>query len=118
MVDLPLFSDEGGDFCEITRFLTGSTLTALAGYQAAQIRYSYMEPGTIKALHLHRNQDDLWFVPPHGSLLIGLLDTREESPSYGATMRVMLGAGRARLLLIPRAGAHGCIPFCPGDAGP
>jgi dTDP-4-dehydrorhamnose 3,5-epimerase len=107
MVDLPLFSDEGGDFCEISRVTADGTLEAVEGYRPAQCSYSYMEPGTIKAWHLHRYQDDLWFVPPHDRLLVGLLDTRATSPSNGVAMRLTLGAGRARLLYIPRGVAHG-----------
>jgi dTDP-4-dehydrorhamnose 3,5-epimerase len=66
-----------------------------------------MEPGTIKAWHLHQRQDDLWFVPPHDRLLVGLLDAREHSPTYRGRQRIVMGAGRARLLLIPRGVAHG-----------
>jgi dTDP-4-dehydrorhamnose 3,5-epimerase len=40
-------------------------------------------------------------------MLVGLLDTPEASPTYGQTKRFVLGAGRARLLLIPRGVVHG-----------
>ena len=105
--DLPVFSDEGGDFCELTRFNSDGTLSLAPGYRPAQISYSLMEPGQIKGLHVHQNQDDLWFVPPAHRLLVGLLDVREGSPSYQSQMRLVLGAGRGRLLLIPRGVAHG-----------
>ena len=107
IVDLQLFSDEGGDFCEVTRFLSDGTLSPLPGFRPAQISYSFMEPGTIKAWHLHRRQDDLWFVPPSPRLLVGLLDVREDSPTYQISMRLALGTGRARLLYIPKGVAHG-----------
>lgn len=107
VVDLTLFSDEGGDFCELSRLDDDGCLTALPGYRPAQMSYSLMEPGTIKAWHLHRNQDDLWFVPPSCRLLIGLLDVRESSPSYQVSTRFVLGTGKAQLLLIPRSVAHG-----------
>jgi dTDP-4-dehydrorhamnose 3,5-epimerase len=105
--DLRLFSDEGGDFCELCRFNPDGTLQAVPEFRAAQTSYSYMEPGTIKAWHLHRQQEDLWFVPPYDRCLVGLLDVREASPTYKQTMRFALGVGRARLLLIPRGVAHG-----------
>jgi dTDP-4-dehydrorhamnose 3,5-epimerase len=107
IVELPVFSDEGGDFCEIVRFLPTGALSQFPAYQSAQLSYSFMEPGAIKAWHLHRRQDDLWFVPPNTRLLVGLLDVREGSSSYQVTMRLALGAGKARLLLIPRGVAHG-----------
>lgn len=116
IVELRLFGDEGGDFCEITRFVQDGTLTALGEYKPAQISYSYIEPGTIKALHLHRNQDDLWFVPPGDRLLVGLLDVREDSPTYREQMRLTLGAGKARLLYIPRGVAHGVANLSPRPA--
>ena len=113
LVDLALFSDEGGDFAEMARINADGKLAALPSFHPAQISYSYMEPGTIKAWHLHRRQEDLWFVPPHDRLLIGLLDTREDSPTYQQSMRFVLGAGRARLLLIPRGVAHGAANLTP-----
>jgi dTDP-4-dehydrorhamnose 3,5-epimerase len=116
LIDLPLFSDEGGDFCELTRFLADGTLSQLPEYRPAQISYSLMEPGTIKAWHLHRNQDDLWFVPPGDRLLIGLLDTREGSPTHDRSMRLVMGAGKARLLFVPRGVAHGVANLSPRPA--
>ncbi|HZS93183.1 MAG TPA: dTDP-4-dehydrorhamnose 3,5-epimerase family protein [Chloroflexota bacterium] len=107
IVDLPLFSDEGGDFAEIVRMAPDGMLEALPGFRPAQISYSYLEPGTIKAWHLHLRQEDLWFVPPRDRLLVGLLDARWGSATFETRMRLVLGAGRARLLLIPRGVAHG-----------
>jgi dTDP-4-dehydrorhamnose 3,5-epimerase len=107
VTDLPVFSDEGGDFCEITRFNPDGALALAPDYRPAQISYSLMAPGQIKAFHLHRHQDDLWFVPPAHRLLVGLLDVREVSPTYRIHMRLVLGAGKGRLLHIPRGVAHG-----------
>lgn len=101
------FHDEGGDFCEIVRFEADGSLQGAPGYRPAQISYSLMEPGTIKAWHLHQNQDDLWFLPADARLLVGLLDTRAESPTKRTSMRLTFGAGTAHLLLIPRGVAHG-----------
>lgn len=116
IIDLPVFGDEGGDFCEITRFLTEGGLQAVPDYHPAQISYSLMESGTIKAWHLHHRQDDLWFVPPAGRLLVGVLDVREGSPSYKQSRRLTMGAGRARLLFIPRGVAHGAANLGPAPA--
>lgn len=103
---LRVFSDEGGDFCEITR-LHGGALAGFPHYSPAQISYSMMEPGTIKAWHIHQNQDDLWFLPTGPRLIVGLLDIRESSPTYRQSMRLPLGVGGAHLLYIPRGIAHG-----------
>lgn len=106
-IELRLFGDEGGDFCELTRFAADGALENLPGWKPAQASYSFMEPGTIKGWHLHRHQDDLWFIPPHDRLLVGLLDVREGSPTYGKSMRFAMGAGKCRLLYIPKGVAHG-----------
>jgi dTDP-4-dehydrorhamnose 3,5-epimerase len=72
-----------------------------------QVNYSEMEPGVIKAFHLHARQTDVWYVPPSDRMLILLLDVRETSPTKNARMRVVLGAGASRLLRIPPGVAHG-----------
>lgn len=106
-IDRTIHHDEGGDFCEVVRLGPDGDLLCLPGYRPAQLSWSLMEPGTVKAWHLHREQDDLWFVPPSSRLLVGLLDVRAGSPSERTVMRFALGAGSARLLLIPRGVAHG-----------
>ncbi|GAC1325379.1 MAG: dTDP-4-dehydrorhamnose 3,5-epimerase family protein [Chloroflexota bacterium] len=111
LIDLRLFSDESGDFCEIARFQPGGMVAGIPDYTIAQISFSLVEPGAIKAWHLHSGQDDVWFVPPGDRVLVGLLDVRENSPSYRQSMRFVLGAGRARLLYIPRGVAHGAANF-------
>ncbi len=108
LIELSVFSDEGGDFCEISRLREDGTLTSFPGYKPAQISYSLMEPGQIKALHLHRHQDDLWFVPPVHRLLVGLLDIRDGSETLGTSMRLTLGAGKGTLAPHPaRRGPRG-----------
>jgi dTDP-4-dehydrorhamnose 3,5-epimerase len=107
VIDLPLFGDEGGDFCEVARIAQDGNLVGCPGFRPEQVSYSYLEPGAVKAWHLHRRQEDFWFVPPHDRMLVGLLDTREGSPTYQMSMRFVLGAGKAKLLLIPRGVAHG-----------
>jgi dTDP-4-dehydrorhamnose 3,5-epimerase len=107
LADLPVFSDEGGDFCEVTRLSPDGTLTLSPGYRPAQISYSLMELGQIKAFHLRCNQDDLWFVPPAHRLLVGRLDVRHGPLTYRSHLRLVLGAGKGRLLFIPRGVAHG-----------
>lgn len=105
---LPLqtFVEDGGSFTELGRLADGA-LAGLDGFEVRQINSSLMAVGSIKAWHLHFNQEDLWFVPPSQSLLVGLWDVRENSPTAGNTMRFALGRGRSQLLLIPRGVAHG-----------
>ena len=80
----------------------------LAGFELAQMNYSTVEPGVIKAFHVHRLQTDVWFVPPEDRVLLVLVDVREGSVTEGQLQRIMLGDGRTRLVRIPPGVAHGC----------
>jgi dTDP-4-dehydrorhamnose 3,5-epimerase len=106
LVDLRWFHDDGSALTELGRFEEGRHL-GLDGFTIRQLNYSLIEPGTIKAFHLHRRQTDVWYVPPHDRILVVLGDARAGSPTAGALQRVVLGAGSNRLLRIPPEVAHG-----------
>ena len=106
IVELKRFSDDGGAMTELGR-LTDSVHGGLAGFTVRQINYSEIEPGAIKAFHLHARQTDVWFVPPTDRVLLVLLDVRKGSRTEGVSMRFMLGAGNSRLVRIPPGVAHG-----------
>ncbi len=107
IVELKRFFDDGGSMTELVRLVNGGAAESLAGFTVRQVNYSEMEPGGIKAFHLHARQTDVWYVPPSDRMLILLLDVRETSPTKNARMRVVLGAGASRLLRIPPGVAHG-----------
>ncbi len=106
IVDLKRHHDDGGSMTELAR-LADSTPEGVSGFTVRQINFSEIEPGTIKAFHLHARQTDVWFVPPTDRLLLVLADVRKGSRSEGATMRLMLGNGASRLVRIPPGVAHG-----------
>jgi dTDP-4-dehydrorhamnose 3,5-epimerase len=106
VVELRRFADDGGSFIELGRLAAGAH-QAFAGFEVRQINYSEMDPGVIKAFHLHRRQTDVWFVPPGDKMLLVLLDVREGSPGEKVQQRVVLGDGAARLVRIPPGVAHG-----------
>jgi len=91
---------------ELARLTDGHS-QAVAGFTLRQINYSEVEPGAIKAYHLHQRQTDVWYVPPTDRMLLVLLDVRRGSKSEGARMRLTLGAGASRLVRIPPGVAHG-----------
>ena len=107
LVDLRVMNDDGGSFAEIVRLNEDGCLEAFPEFKVRQSSYSQVLPGAVKAFHLHFRQEDVWFVPPSDRLLVGLFDPRKESSSGGASMRIVLGAGKAQLLYIPRGVAHG-----------
>ena len=106
IVDLTRHADDGGSITELLR-LAEARSDALPGFTVRQINYSEIEPGAIKAFHLHARQTDIWYAPPSDRLLVVLLDVREHSPSEGVSMRLMLGDGASRLLRVPPGVAHG-----------
>ncbi len=106
VVDLKRLHDDGGAFTELGR-LHGGLHAAFPGFEVKQINYSEMDPGVIKAFHLHRRQSDVWFVPPGDKMLLVLLDVRAESRSRNAHRRLVLGDGTSRLVKIPAGVAHG-----------
>jgi dTDP-4-dehydrorhamnose 3,5-epimerase len=71
-----------------------------------QANLSISHAGTIRGMHFHRRQWDLW-VPVSGSLFAAVHDLRVGSPTEGADLTVGLDAGRPRGLLIPPGVAHG-----------
>jgi dTDP-4-dehydrorhamnose 3,5-epimerase len=105
--ELKRHHDDGGSMMELGRLAKGR-IEALGGFEVAQINYSTLEPGAIKAFHVHRRQTDVWFVPPEDRVLVVLADVREGSPTAGKTMRGLLGGGSSRLVKIPPGIAHGC----------
>ena len=112
VVDLKRFHDDGGSFIELGR-LHGGLHAAFPGFEVKQINYSEMDPGVIKAFHLHRRQTDVWFVPAEDKMLLVLLDVRAESPSRNVHRRLVLGAGTSRLVRIPPGVAHGVKNLAP-----
>jgi dTDP-4-dehydrorhamnose 3,5-epimerase len=106
LVELRRFVDDGGSFVELARLTAGVT-GALAGFEVRQVNYSEIDPGVIKAFHVHRRQTDVWFVPPDDKMLVVLLDVRQGSPTANALRRLVLGDGACRLVRIPPGVAHG-----------
>ena len=88
----------------------------LAGFEPVQVNYSSLQPGVIKAFHVHRRQTDVWFVPPEDRVLLLLVDVREGTSSAGQRQRMILGDGRPALVRIPPGVAHGCRNIGPDVA--
>lgn len=103
--------DEEGDFCEILRLGNIGEVEQLSGFTLKQINRTKIYPQGVKAWHIHFKQDELWYVIPPSSLLVGLWDLRKKSKTSGLTQRIVLGGDNSQLLLIPRGVAHGSANF-------
>lgn len=111
IIDRPIFSTQDGMFEEIVRLSEDGSFPELPDFKPLQVNRSVLLPGSIKAWHLHYNQEDIWYVPPQDYLLLGLWDLRAESPTAGKSLKIAMGAGRSRLVYIPRGVAHGGANF-------
>ena len=107
VLELRRFNDEGGSLIELLR-MSGGAAEGIDGLELKQVNYSCVQPGAVKAFHIHRSQTDLWFVPPEDRVLLVLVDVREGSPTENNQLRTMLGDGNAALVRIPSGVAHGC----------
>jgi dTDP-4-dehydrorhamnose 3,5-epimerase len=106
VVPLKRFHDDGGAFTELGR-LHGGLHAAFPGFEVKQVNYGELDPGTIKAFHVHRRQTDVWFVPPDDKMLLVLLDVRADSRTTNVQRRLVLGDGASQLVKIPPGVAHG-----------
>ena len=104
--ELKSFVSEDGLFAEIARLNKSGHHEILKEFKPLQMNYSEAAPGTIRAWHLHFAQEDLWFLPPKQSIIVGLYDIRQDSPTKKVVMRLALG-GKSYLVYIPRGVAHG-----------
>ncbi|MDD5765289.1 MAG: dTDP-4-dehydrorhamnose 3,5-epimerase family protein [Candidatus Marinimicrobia bacterium] len=107
ILQLRRFNDDGGSFTELGR-LTSGALNDLPEVTIAQINYSEMDPGAIKAFHVHLQQIDIWYVPPSDKVVLILVDIREVSATKDVKMKIVLGDGNSKLVMIPPGVAHGC----------
>ena len=71
-----------------------------------QTTFTVAYPGTIKAFHWHKHQNDLWFIAS-GTARIVLHDLRQESRTRGRTDVFMAGTDAYVLIVIPPGVAHG-----------
>jgi dTDP-4-dehydrorhamnose 3,5-epimerase len=104
-----LWPDDRGYFLEVARLaapdLPGADELA-EGFANTQVSATLSYPGTIKALHYHCKQTDLW-TPVRGMFQVVLYDLRIESPTFGRTNTLYIGALRPWKLRIPPGVAHG-----------
>ncbi len=65
-----------------------------------EIYFSVVNPGAIKAWHVHK-QMTLNYAVPHGQIKFVLYDDRQESPTSGKLQEVYLGPDSYNLVSVP-----------------
>jgi len=82
------------------------------GVEVAQLNYSIIDrSSTVKGLHYHLGQMDIWFCPPESKMKIVLWDLRRSSSTSGRVQVVVAGGGQDVLVKIPAGVAHGYRPL-------
>jgi dTDP-4-dehydrorhamnose 3,5-epimerase len=76
------------------------------GTRNVQVSFTLTYPGTIKAIHYHSEQTDLW-APVSGMLQVFLCDLRRHSKTFGAINTLYVGRFRPWEILIPPGVGHG-----------
>ncbi len=122
LLTLRRFVDDRGSFLEIYRRETTHAGTEelarfFTGIEVAQMNWAVVDStSTVKGLHYHLKQTDVWFCPPEGKMKVVLWDLRRASATSGAVRTLVLGDGRGMWLKIPPGVAHGYRPLvapCP-----
>jgi dTDP-4-dehydrorhamnose 3,5-epimerase len=104
---LQLYPDDRGFFTELARLGKGLASGMVPdGTRNIQVSFTLTYPGTIKAIHYHSEQTDLW-APVSGMLQVFLCDLRRHSKTFGLINTVYVGRFRPWEILIPPGVGHG-----------
>jgi dTDP-4-dehydrorhamnose 3,5-epimerase len=103
----PIWPDDRGYFLEVARLGAGQPEEIAAGFaETTQVSTTLSYPGTIKAIHYHCRQTDLW-VAACGMIQALLYDLRVGSPTFGRVNTLYIGTLRPWKLRIPPGVGHG-----------
>ena len=105
---LQIYPDDRGFFAELGRLGSTGIAAKMIADDRRQIQVSttLTYPGTIKAIHYHYHQTDLW-APIAGMVQIFLYDLRRASATFGLINTLYVGLLRPWEILIPPGVAHG-----------
>jgi dTDP-4-dehydrorhamnose 3,5-epimerase len=109
IIDVKQFTGEDGTFEDLIRLNDQGYLEAFPDFQLKQVNRSKILPKSIKAWHIHLQQEDIWYISPEDHMILGLWDVRKNSPTKDIKMRVIMGVHKSKLVYIPRGVAHGVI---------
>ena len=104
---LNVYPDDRGFFCELARLGHGLATKMVPNEQSKiQVSLTLTYPGTIKAIHYHSEQTDLW-APVSGMVQVFLYDLRRNSSTFGSINTIFAGRFQPWEILIPPGVAHG-----------
>jgi dTDP-4-dehydrorhamnose 3,5-epimerase len=104
---LVIHADDRGFFTELARLGKGLAAKMVPDdVRRIQVSVTLTYPGTIKAIHYHSEQTDLW-APVSGMVQVFLYDLRVQSRTFGAINTIYSGRFQPWEILIPPGVAHG-----------
>ena len=104
---LEVHPDDRGFFMELARLGKGLAARIVPdGDRQIQVSFTLTYPGTIKAIHYHSEQTDLW-APVSGMVQTFLYDLRRNSKTFGLINTIYVGRLRPWEILIPPGVGHG-----------
>jgi len=104
---LQVYPDDRGFFTELARLGKGLAAEMLPDdVRKIQISLTLTYPGTIKAIHYHSEQTDLW-APISGMVQVCLYDLRRHSATFGVINTIFTGSFQPWEILIPPGVGHG-----------
>ena len=105
---MQVYPDDRGFFTELARLGSAGIAASMVpdGHRQVQISTTLTYPGTIKAIHYHFEQTDLW-VPVAGMLQVMLYDLRRNAPTFGVANTIYAGVHQPWRILIPPGVGHG-----------
>lgn len=99
---LKKFTDDRGWLAELFRH---DELDA--EFYPAMSYISFTKPGVARGPHEHVDQADLFcFIGP-SDFKMRMWDNREDSPTYGNRMTLIVGASDAKAIVVPKGVVHG-----------
>lgn len=104
------FADDfGGWFKENLRLDQNGHVIGLlqqaVAFKPLQTNTSFLAPSTKRFWHVHPKQNEVWSTS--GTILLGLIDFRNGSKTYGVKMKIVLSPDK--YVYIPSGVAHGFI---------
>lgn len=104
---LSVYPDDRGFFTELARLGKGLASHMVPDVERqVQVSLTLTYPGTIKAIHYHSEQTDLW-APVSGMIQVFLYDLRVHSRTFGAINTIFSGRFQPWEILIPPGVGHG-----------
>lgn len=104
---LQIYPDDRGFFTELARLGKGLAANMVSdAIHKIQVSLTLTYPGTIKAIHYHSEQTDLW-APVSGMVQVFLYDLRRHSRTFGTINTIFVGRFQPWEILIPPGVGHG-----------